>query len=216
MCTRTQYPDNVQIRDMSEDRDAPFESEDIAFMRNLANQPSDVDPTLWSLASETFNVDPAFLYSERNVVFDPSTKAPVPQRLAFRQQARTRKGEATLTLIQRFVASDEHDPRKTLQEAFKEAPVLDAKSFEELHDELKAAQDAFTRKSPPDYERAALMEKAAGIATAMAAGESRGASRHFMFWTAMQIQNRREHRRYLERLKVSLKERLLNCQDVAG
>eukprot|EP01054_Gregarina_sp_Poly1_P001675 Gregarina_sp_Poly_1__1674@NODE_142_length_12956_cov_50_914035_g127_i0_p5_GENE_NODE_142_length_12956_cov_50_914035_g127_i0NODE_142_length_12956_cov_50_914035_g127_i0_p5_ORF_typecomplete_len150_score9_36EFG_II/PF14492_6/2_2e02EFG_II/PF14492_6/1_2Kinesin_assoc/PF16183_5/0_068_NODE_142_length_12956_cov_50_914035_g127_i021092558 len=45
------------------------------------------------------------------------------------------------------------------------------------------------------------MSKASQIADSMAVGESRGASRHFMFWVAMQVQTRREQHRYLERLK---------------
>lgn len=162
---------------------------------------ADASRALNPKAREVFMPDVCFLFNERNLMYDPLVRAPIPQKYAIRQKARTTtKSVATLSLIHRMPPIDEQDFRHVICEAIKISPIgLDVRSFAELVQEFHASKEFFLRtSSSPDFAKASIMDKAATAITAKLLDKN---PKTFMLFVAAQIAKREEHSIYLKTVR---------------
>lgn len=137
--------------------------------------------------------------SERNLVFDSMTGAPVPQRLAIRQKARTAGGVATSSLIRRLTPQDANDSRTSLLKALEKVGRIDAKNFSDLADQLRSEQDAALRREGADT---LSLRQIVGRAISYAEASQTQSPRSFIAAAAAILAERQEHFRYLQKLKL--------------
>eukprot|EP00921_Rhytidocystis_pertsovi_P017947 GHVQ01028184.1.p1 GENE.GHVQ01028184.1~~GHVQ01028184.1.p1 ORF type:complete len:509 (+),score=55.44 GHVQ01028184.1:1-1527(+) len=166
----------------------------VPFTRN------EVDELRQSPTWHAFKMNHRFLLTEKNLVFCPITRAPVPQRLAPRQQAYVKSGQTLMSLVVRHIPPDEYDPRLVLQKALREVPPINAKDWPKLNEELLAFADMYTARHPPDYKAAHRATLGASVAADM--GEGGVSVLDVQRWMGTQIKDRKKHRTYLKHIQM--------------
>ncbi|KFH12124.1 regulator of chromosome condensation (RCC1) repeat-containing protein [Toxoplasma gondii VAND] len=171
------------VRRISEGRNPPFDAEQLEHCR---------EEETW----HTFRMNHRFLITEKNIVFDPITHAPVPQLFSFRQHAQIKENHRLLSIIIRYTPPETYDPRFVLQEAIRKLPpVLTARDWRKLHSELEALSAHFAACDPPDYDRCKITEHAARVVDDMV--QSNIDQLAVMQWIAEGILDRKQHRSYM-------------------
>ncbi|PFH38145.1 regulator of chromosome condensation (RCC1) repeat-containing protein [Besnoitia besnoiti] len=171
------------VRKIADGRNPPFDEKQLAYCR---------ESQTW----HTFRMNHRFLITEKNIVFDPLTHAPVPQLFALRQHAPVKENHRLLSVIIRYTPPEAYDPRFILQECVRKLPpVLTARDWRKLHEELEALAAHFASCDPPDYDRCKLTEQATRVIDDM--WQSKVDQISVMHWIAQGILERKIHRSYI-------------------
>eukprot|EP01071_Lankesteria_metandrocarpae_P003567 Lankesteria_metandrocarpae@DN3042_c0_g1_i1.p1 len=170
------------VKKIAKGRNVPFAPEAIAIVQRAAKY-------------HNLRVNNRFLLTDKNVVFDATTKTPVPQRLGLRQQAHTKDGQSYMSLLHRYVPPDDHDPNYVFQRTLEKCLPVRSSTFPKLRKEFLELQELCSRREPPDYDQAKLVGAAAKICEAMSSNDTPPAD--VMRWIGEGIQARKRQRLYL-------------------
>ncbi|CBZ56053.1 hypothetical protein NCLIV_064790 [Neospora caninum Liverpool] len=171
------------VRRIADGRNPPFDADQLEHCRQEET---------W----HTFRMNHRFLITEKNIVFDPITHAPVPQMFSLRQHAHIKENHRLLSIIIRYTPPEAYDPRFVLQEAIRKLPpVLTARDWRKLHSEMEALAEHFAACDPPDYDRCKMTEHAARVIDDMVQNNIDQLA--VMQWIAEDILDRKQHRSYM-------------------
>eukprot|EP00917_Polyrhabdina_sp_WS-2016_P006886 GHVP01015343.1.p1 GENE.GHVP01015343.1~~GHVP01015343.1.p1 ORF type:complete len:909 (+),score=169.60 GHVP01015343.1:707-3433(+) len=149
----------------------------------------------WKKKYGNFNVISKFLLTEQNLVFCSISHAPIPQRLALRQQALAVDRKQVVSLFRRLVPPDQNDPRRILEEALRKSPDITSNTFLELSEEFLKLQEFEARKKNPDFSLVSLLEEAAEKCLKFRQHETPKVD--YINWVCLEIKKRAEHYLYL-------------------
>eukprot|EP00920_Eleutheroschizon_duboscqi_P027969 GHVT01068350.1.p1 GENE.GHVT01068350.1~~GHVT01068350.1.p1 ORF type:complete len:1152 (-),score=80.80 GHVT01068350.1:2645-6100(-) len=170
------------VSQISNDRRPPFPEDVVATCQ--------ATPT-W----HSFNMDPRFLLSEKNLAYCSISRVPLPQRLAYRQLPSVEAGQRLMAVIQRYPCPHELDPRYILQNCLRKVPPVTARTWDKLQTELNELTEFYTSQETPNYKAANSTQLAAGVACEMS--QQKIPEADVMRWITLGILGRKRHTIYL-------------------